>query len=334
MGFDCKPFCRRISIRMSGINTGSHFRLRSFVDRYPTSAESIPDYLVNHLIPAPDENTSSLSRVFGVLLGLAFLILNTWTFREHYLLKHEAVPTQGQVIRTAVQRRKGGISYTIDYAFDAGGRHFEGSGQTSRSAYERLQPGGPIALLYVPSSPSISETTEMSHNNTSLFLSGVLGFPASLFILFLNLRPQFKSKTKPTMVVFEKAAPDVTVEMPNTVKGIAYTLYPVTDMARARRFYEEELGLRASEDIRGEWIEYHIWDNCFVLSSMTNSSIKPSADAGGSVAFEVNDVDGFVNKLKTKGIRVKLDPFSTPASRMAVVLDPEGNSLTLHQRKS
>lgn len=28
------------------------------------------------------------------------------------------------------------------------------------------------------------------------------------------------------------------------IKHIAFTLYPVTDMARARRFYEETLGLR------------------------------------------------------------------------------------------
>ena len=89
------------------------------------------------------------------------------------------------------------------------------------------------------------------------------------------------------MVIFEREKADIplNIELPNTVKGIAFTLYPVTDMARARRFYEDELGLRVAEDIRGEWIEYHLWDNCFALSTMAGEAIKPSAEAGGSVAF-------------------------------------------------
>jgi predicted enzyme related to lactoylglutathione lyase len=59
--------------------------------------------------------------------------------------------------------------------------------------------------------------------------------------------------------------------------------------------------------------------------------VNPSADTGGSIAFEVDDVDGSVNALRAEGVRVKLEPFSTPVCRMAVVLDPEGNAVTLHQ---
>jgi predicted enzyme related to lactoylglutathione lyase len=286
------------------------------------------------MIPPPDQNTASISRVFGVLLGAVFLAFNAWTFREHYLLKHDAAAIQGSVIRTSLQRRKGGISYTVDYAFDAGGKHYEDSGQISRKAYAELRPGGPIGLLYVPGSPSISETAEMSHNNTSLFLIGALGFPASLFILFVNLRPKFRSPPKVVVPPRERAAVAPRIEMPDTIKGIAFTLYPVTDMARARRFYEEDLGLKAAHDFRGEWIEYHLWDNCFAISRMSGNTMKPSSESGGSIAFEVNDVDHFVSQLKNKGIRIKVEPFSTPVCRMAVVLDPEGNALTLHQKKS
>lgn len=32
-----------------------------------------------------------------------------------------------------------------------------------------------------------------------------------------------------------------------------------------------------------------------------------------------------------KGHRVKVEPMTTPVCRMSVVLDPEGNALTLHQ---
>jgi catechol 2,3-dioxygenase-like lactoylglutathione lyase family enzyme len=42
------------------------------------------------------------------------------------------------------------------------------------------------------------------------------------------------------------------------IKHIPFTLYPVTDMARARRFYEEMLGLRLiRREVRQfEWVEY------------------------------------------------------------------------------
>ena len=122
------------------------------------------------------------------------------------------------------------------------------------------------------------------------------------------------------------------IELPDTIRGIAYTVYPVTDMARARKFYEDDLGLRVARHFRGEWVEYHLWDNCFAITSMASTGLKPSADSGGKIAFEVNDVDKMVETLRKKGIPIKLEPFSTPVCRMAVILDPEGNALTLHKK--
>ena len=38
-----------------------------------------------------------------------------------------------------------------------------------------------------------------------------------------------------------------------------------------------------------------------------------------------------VTTLRAKETTVKLEPFSTPVCRMAVILDPEGNALRVHQ---
>lgn len=57
----------------------------------------------------------------------------------------------------------------------------------------------------------------------------------------------------------------------------------------------------------------------------------PSSDAGGSIVFEVQNVDETVGQLRAQGVRVKLEPLSTPVCRLAVILDSEGNALTLHQ---
>ncbi|MDZ4854100.1 MAG: VOC family protein [Nitrospirota bacterium] len=116
------------------------------------------------------------------------------------------------------------------------------------------------------------------------------------------------------------------------VNSIAFTLYPVTDMARARRFYEDRLGLRMTrrEAREFEWVEYDLGGGTFALTDLTEGG-APSADAGGSIAFEVQNVDETVEQLRAKGVRVKLEPLSTPVCRLAVILDSEGNALTLHQ---
>jgi len=56
-----------------------------------------------------------------------------------------------------------------------------------------------------------------------------------------------------------------------------------------------------------------------------------NADSGGSVAFEVDNLDSLVIHLKSKGIKFKADTFSTPVCKMAIILDSEGNAVALHQ---
>lgn len=115
-------------------------------------------------------------------------------------------------------------------------------------------------------------------------------------------------------------------------KKVAFTMYPVTDMARARKFYEETLGLKVGSIFGdNQWVEYDLdQGGCFALTSMVQD-VKPSADAGGSIAFEVEDIETLMADLKAKGVEIKMDTFQSPVCRIAVVIDSEGNSLMLHQ---
>ena len=60
---------------------------------------------------------------------------------------------------------------------------------------------------------------------------------------------------------------------------------------------------------------------------------QPSAAAGGTVAFEVEDLDALIADLKAKNVTFKSDIIHSPVCRMAVCLDSEGNSILLHQLK-
>jgi predicted enzyme related to lactoylglutathione lyase len=112
-------------------------------------------------------------------------------------------------------------------------------------------------------------------------------------------------------------------------------MYPITDVARARRFYEETLGLqRGSMGNQGEqyWIEYDLpAGGCLALTNFVPD--KPSDAAGGTIALEVEDLDALMTDLKTKGVTFKSDIIHSPVCRMAVCLDSEGNSILLHQLK-
>ncbi|MHB8422851.1 MAG: VOC family protein [Leptospirales bacterium] len=114
------------------------------------------------------------------------------------------------------------------------------------------------------------------------------------------------------------------------IKSIAFTIYPVHNMTRARQFYEEDLGLGPTKDFENSWVEYDLPGGTFILHTLLEA-VEPSSTAGGCIAFEVDDLDRVVLGLKAKGYRFKIEPFSSPICRMAVVKDPEGNQVTLHQ---
>ncbi|HKA89584.1 MAG TPA: SRPBCC domain-containing protein [Haliangiales bacterium] len=127
--------------------------------------------------------------------------------------------------------------------------------------------------------------------------------------------------------------PETTAKPPASVRKVAFTMYPVTDVARARAFYEQTLGLAVGMAGGREgkyWIEYDLpGGGCLALTNTTGD--QPSAAAGGTVALEVSDLPSMMDRLKTQGVTFKSDIIKGPHCRMAVCLDSEGNSLLLHQ---
>lgn len=119
------------------------------------------------------------------------------------------------------------------------------------------------------------------------------------------------------------------------VKEIAFACYPVNDMARARKFYEEVFGLNPStsfgEDTDdSQWVEYLVGDSAFSLGK--HKDWKPSRD-GVSIALEVEDLDEIVKRLKELNMEFKTEKIDFPGCSMASVYDTEGNVLVIHKRK-
>ena len=116
-------------------------------------------------------------------------------------------------------------------------------------------------------------------------------------------------------------------------KKVAFTMYPVDDMARAELFYRETLGLGPSSgSVAHGWVEFDLpGGGCLALT--THSGSKPNAGAGGTIALEVSDLDGLVQELKAKNVKLPATDIQSPVCRMAVCIDSEGNKIVLHQLK-
>lgn len=114
------------------------------------------------------------------------------------------------------------------------------------------------------------------------------------------------------------------------IEKVAFTMYPVKEPARARAFYENVLGLTPGlKAPNGDWTEYDLpGGGCLALFRGPG---EPSANAGGSVAFEVDDLKALTEKLKAEGVVFQAEGIRGPHCSMSVILDSEGNSIILHQ---
>src|SRR4051812_6233848 len=77
-----------------------------------------------------------------------------------------------------------------------------------------------------------------------------------------------------------------------------YAYIPAKDLARARRFYEEKVGLRAKQEIAGGVV--------FEFRDKTACFLYPTPNAGTSLAsqafWQVDDVEREVAELKARGV--------------------------------
>ncbi|HEU5069389.1 MAG TPA: VOC family protein [Verrucomicrobiae bacterium] len=119
------------------------------------------------------------------------------------------------------------------------------------------------------------------------------------------------------------------------IKEIAFSCYAVTDMKRAREFYEGVLGLKPTshygEPGGPQWAEYEIGPGALAIGCAPGM-FKPGPD-GCSVALEVEDFDAAIATLKQHNVKFRMEPMETPVCHMAMAFDPDGNTLCIHKRK-
>lgn len=115
-------------------------------------------------------------------------------------------------------------------------------------------------------------------------------------------------------------------------KEIAFVAIAVSDAERARKFYQETLELKPSTNaMGGAWVEYDL--GATTIGVGCHPAWQPSRD-GTTVAFEVEDIDAAIAKLKERGVAFDMEKIETPVCWMAQFRDPDGNKLVVHKRKA
>lgn len=112
--------------------------------------------------------------------------------------------------------------------------------------------------------------------------------------------------------------------------GLPFFVYPVSDMARARAFYEGVLGLKVTANWEDKFVEFDVGTGTLALSTVMDGCM-PGA-RGGAAALETADFEQAVQHLEAHGANFVFPPTDTGVCRFARFLDPDGNHLGLHRK--
>jgi catechol 2,3-dioxygenase-like lactoylglutathione lyase family enzyme len=114
------------------------------------------------------------------------------------------------------------------------------------------------------------------------------------------------------------------------VERVDFVSFLTQDLARAKRFYTEVLGLEIETE--GE-SDMELRCGQVTLDIFDPTSIgQPFASSPAGLALRVPDVDAARVELEAKGVEFDGETIETSVCKQAWFKDPDGNSLMLHRR--
>jgi len=116
------------------------------------------------------------------------------------------------------------------------------------------------------------------------------------------------------------------------IKAFAFVCYPVKDVAAATTFYRDVVGLKPAQRLSERWSEFDVDGVTFAVAS-GGEEMGFMPGSGMAAAFEVDDFDATLEKLRAKGLRMD-EPFEAPTCRACFAHDPDGNRFALHKLKA
>jgi predicted enzyme related to lactoylglutathione lyase len=113
------------------------------------------------------------------------------------------------------------------------------------------------------------------------------------------------------------------------VRAIDFVVVNISDMARSVSFYRDTLGV--DFPLWEDTPRWHEFQTAPVAFALREDKGAPGVNA--AIALAVEDVAAAVEELRGKGVRILLEPRESEVCYAAMIQDPDGNLLLLHQRK-
>lgn len=110
------------------------------------------------------------------------------------------------------------------------------------------------------------------------------------------------------------------------ITKIAFVSHPTRDMAASKKFFGEILGLKLTSSYEDKWCEYDTPDG----KSIALDQFSPM-EGGPYIALETDNIEKELARLRKRGVPVVVDLMDNKVCKMAIVKDPAGHRLMLHQ---
>ena len=108
------------------------------------------------------------------------------------------------------------------------------------------------------------------------------------------------------------------------IKGLTYAIVTTDDMARARAFFTEKLGLGTEEEMGDEFSQFTTRDGT-LWAIMRRPATDPPLTT--ELYLLVDDVDGAHTLWRERGVEMVSEPHNEPFGRTFAFKDPDGRVL-------
>ncbi|MEJ0090803.1 MAG: VOC family protein [Limisphaerales bacterium] len=119
---------------------------------------------------------------------------------------------------------------------------------------------------------------------------------------------------------------------PIPVRAVDFIMYCTRNPKRTRAFYQKLFGFKRGEEWNDFWSEFKISPVSICLNG-PGQTAKWDWQGPAAVALAVDDIHDAARQCRRRRVKILVPPMETRVCWFAIIADPDGNRICLHQRK-
>jgi len=120
---------------------------------------------------------------------------------------------------------------------------------------------------------------------------------------------------------------------PIPVRAVDFVMYCAKNMRHTRAFYQKLFGFKRGAEWNDGWSEFTTEPVTLCLDGPGKGQSKSEWKGPPAVALAVSDIHAAMAECRRRKVKVLIPAKETRVCWMALIADPDGNRICLHQRK-